>query len=248
MSKEADIQAFLQDRSIGPALVARLDESSQTAFIEASTATIGERADDESASKYQLVRLAQEIRRRFSVRVVLLYRAPPEYSEVEARVRDLLTSRWQDSVSDAHLSFQTQDKAFARITAKQQLSPTNVSELSAAVRDLLAEIGITLTGTEYTRPIPEAPPIAAILRAVKTLAPAKIENIVNHLQSRGFDRPTERSIRNALDTARKQGLVIWQQPGSYILTAQGLDFVPHTKTRSSSDVERILLLGKRRKW
>lgn len=248
MSKEAEIQRYLQDREIGPAVVARFDDAVQTLFIEVSIGVIRDHADNESASRYQLTRLAHAIARRFSVRTALIYRPPAEFAEIEAQLRSKLAEKWASYVEDVYLSFATGKEAFAWITSKDPVTADVLSQIIKEVSDHLAAREIALSGSELVVADSEPPSQAAILRAVKALAPASIEQVIDHLEKREFSRPSERSVRNTLDSARKRGLVVWHEPGRYTLTSSGLDFVPHTRTRTSSDIERILLMARRREW
>ncbi len=238
----------MQDREVGPAVVARFDNVVQTLFIEVSISAIRDYADNESASRYQLTRLAHAIARRFSVRTVLIYRPPSEFSEIEAQLRSKLTEKWAAHFEDIYLSFATGKEAFAWITSKRPINADVLSQIIKEVSDHLTANEIILSGSQLVAAGSEPPSQAAILRAVKALAPASIEQVIDHLEKREFSRPSERSVRNTLDSARKRGLVIWHEPGRYTLTSLGLDFVPHTRTRTSSDIERILLMARRREW
>ncbi|MCB1054474.1 MAG: hypothetical protein KDD11_03055 [Acidobacteria bacterium] len=86
-----------------------------------------------------------------------------------------------------------------------------------------------------------------ILRAIKIEAPVSLRRLVEALSRKGFMVPSESWLRTRLDTLRRKRLLVWSKGGSYSLSEAGLRVVRHGVGKRSSDVERVLALG-RRKW
>jgi len=91
------------------------------------------------------------------------------------------------------------------------------------------------------------PSLQMVLRKLKVHAPATIPALMSSMREAGFTVPDSRWLNRCLDRFRKQGLVTKSAEGVFCLTEKALAVVPHGKNRMSSDIERVLALG-RRKW
>ena len=91
----------------------------------------------------------------------------------------------------------------------------------------------------------ETPSILAILRVIKKRAPADINIIKKELINKNFSIQVS-FLKKKLDKIRKEGMILYTN-GKYALTQKSLSILPVTKDRNSSDIERVLDLG-RKKW
>ena len=74
-----------------------------------------------------------------------------------------------------------------------------------------------------------------------------LEKIINSLEDESYYIPSKNWIEAKVDNLRKKSMIIRQRDGSYALTNLALGIVPHGLSNKSSDIDRILELGKR-KW
>lgn len=199
-------------------------------------------------SKRQLTFLSRAIEKTFDVRVKIAFRDSQTQDDIVAGLRAVLFRQYPDIVINVFASFPTQETALVWIEENGSPDQTRSAEFDAHVREYLRSVGVECDQLEVFGPALPEPSTVAILRSVKLLAPADLSGILLNLQGRGFGCPSNKWLKARLDSARKRGLVLWNREGTYSLTAQGIDLVPRSRTRSSSDIERILFLAKRRKW
>ena len=145
------------------------------------------------------------------------------------------------------MSFPSSDHALVWVSLGMARASTTI-EVKEHVENFLLESQITCDGIEFLSPALPEPSTTAILRSVKICAPVDLKGIAADLQKRGMPSPSDRWLASRLDSARKRGLLVWQKDGTYVLSAAGIQAVPHTRSGSSSDVDRILALARRRQW
>ena len=85
----------------------------------------------------------------------------------------------------------------------------------------------------------------AILRVIKNRFPVEKDQIIRDLKEKEFKFSIEQ-IKRRLDRIREKGLIFYDNK-KYFLTEMGLEVLPTQKNKNSSDIERVLELGKR-KW
>lgn len=85
-----------------------------------------------------------------------------------------------------------------------------------------------------------------LLRLVKDLQPVSYEKITGDLEKRSIAHDVK-ELRNQLDELRKEGFILRSSDHNYRVTEKGLGYVPHGNYRASSDITRLLELGKK-KW
>jgi hypothetical protein len=85
-----------------------------------------------------------------------------------------------------------------------------------------------------------------VLKTIKILQPIKQEILLKKLQHSNvfFESP---ELNPILDKLRKQKMIIRSQTGSYSVTEKALSKIPNGKKKNSSDIQRVLVLGKK-KW
>ena len=85
-----------------------------------------------------------------------------------------------------------------------------------------------------------------ILLSVKEIAPINLDGLQTKMGNDYFI-PSQKWLQTKLDGLRRNGFLIRQSDGTYVLTDMGLSVTPSGTTRSSSDITRALFLA-RRKW
>lgn len=243
----AEIQAFLNTRLAGFVSAVRLNELSGTVLLEIPRDRLKNKSGSGFTSNRQLTFLSRAIENRFNLRVLTAFRDSQQHTDLESGLRAMLVRRFAGVVVDVRMSFPASDHALVWVTLG--ISPDATSaDVQEHVTGFLLESKIVCDGIELLSPALPEPSTIAILRSVKTLAPVSLEGITADLRNRGMPSPSDRWLAGRLDTARKRGLLVRHKAGTYVLTARGLQAVPHTRSGSSSDVDRMLALAKRRQW
>jgi len=243
----SEIQAFLAAREASFVSAVRLNEMSRTVLLEIPRDRVRSTSGNGFTSKRQLTFISRAIEKRFDLRVLTAFRDSQQHTDLESGLRAMLVRRFAGLVDDARMSFPTSDHALVWVTLGTAPDATS-AEVRAQVENFLLESQIACDGIEFLSPALPEPSTTAILRTVKTLAPVGLEGIAADLRKRGMPSPSDRWLAGRLDSARKRGLLVRQKIGTYVLTAAGLQVVPHTRSGSSSDVDRMLAMAKRRQW
>ena len=248
MSSLITIRQWLTSKGLAFISDVKLYEHSQKLVLEMPRAKLAAKSGSGFTSRRQLTFLAREIKRRFGLEVLIALRESEQSADIEAGLRAVLMRMFPDVLRDAFLSYPAADRAFVWIEPAQAIDDGKTSEMRDSVERFLQSVGISCEGIEFLAPLAPEPSTAAVLRSVKRLAPAEVAALAVDLKQRGFSCPSEKWLAARLDAARKRGLLFRRKDGAFVLTADGLLVVPHTRSRTSSDVERMLLLARRRKW
>lgn len=243
----SEIQAFLNAREASFVSAVRLNEMSRTVLLEIPRDRVRNTSGNGFTSKRQLTFIARALEQRFDLRVLTAFRDSQQLTDLEAGLRAMLTRRFPGLVVDARMSFPTSDHALVWVALGIAPDATT-ADVKDHVTNFLVESQIVCDGIEFLSPALPEPSTTAILRTVKILAPVDLDGITADLRKRGMPSPSDRWLAGRLDGARKRGLVVRQQSGTYVLTAAGLQVVPHSRSKSSSDIDRMLAMAKRRQW
>jgi hypothetical protein len=182
------------------------------------------------------------------VDIVFVIVSGQQHDEIEAGLRALFTSRFPGIEADCFLSFLGPDsvEAWLNMTrAGVALAPSEYGAAEDVIKDFIRLFGLQVSQVHLPPPPKARPDLTAVLRSVKILAPALPAQIAAYLQDQGFDIPSEKWLGSQMDILRKREYLIYQANGSYLPTERGLSMVPSGTSRSSSDVHRALVLGKK---
>lgn len=248
MSSYNDIQKFLKTRGAKFISAFRLNELSGTLLLEVPLDHIREKAGRGFTSKRQLSSLGRAIEEKFHLRVLVAVRDSEQLLGLESGLRSVLLHRYPNHVTDTYMSFPTGDTTLVWVVLKEPPDELMTREIQGHINSFLSDAGLTCENIEFLTPSSVVPSLPAILRSVKIKAPVDLAGIMDDLTKKGLFCPNERWLSGKLDSARKRGLLVRSRTGVYSLTSLGLEAVPHTRSRTSSDIERILLLAKRRQW
>lgn len=183
---------------------------------------------------------------RFSVIVTI--RDAQALDDIGIALRAVLKREFPQVVADVHVSFIDSSAAAVWVESATIADPLVVTEIERVAGYELAEFGVRCQAFDVVAPLLPEPSVMAILRSVKLHAPASLATIVADLEKRGFSCPSSNWLSYKLDGARKRGLVVRDHAGRFALTSEGLDVVPWNRSASSSDVERMLTLARRKTW
>lgn len=248
MSNLPPVQQFLISKGASFVSSVRINDQSNTVLLEIPHDRVRSTSGGGFTSKRQLTFLSRAIEKKFDLHVIIAFRVTRQQDDIVAGLRAILFSKYPDLISDVFASFPTQNTALVWVEEKELPDKEATANITSLVREFLIGLEVECGGVEIIGPaLPEAS-TAAILRSVKILAPVDLPQIVINLKRRGFGCPSDKWLVARLDSARKRGLVLRSSNGYYSLSAQGVDLVPRSRSRSSSDIERMLLLAKRRTW
>ncbi len=85
-----------------------------------------------------------------------------------------------------------------------------------------------------------------VLKEIKTYQPLDYDAVLAKLRDLRVSFE-EIDLKRMLDKLRKAKMIIRSHSGKYIVTEYALSLIPHGNRRNSSDIQRLLELGKR-KW
>jgi hypothetical protein len=248
LSEANQIRQYIESKGYAFVTAIHVNTSTKTALLEVLRERLQGRAGAGFTSRRQLHFIAKAIGDRFDLRVLFAFRDSARTSDIEAGLRANLMRAFQDVVLGAFVSFESVDTAVVWVEVIRAPEPSRRAHMQEVAERYLGEFDIKVASFELLTPaLPEAS-LPAILRTIKRMAPVGISVILADLSSRGFSRPTEKWLSAKLDAARKRHLVQRDSRGQFVLTAAGLAAVPNTRTKSSSDIDRILWLARRKEW
>lgn len=248
LTNVAAIEKFLGDRGANYVAAVRFNEFSKILLLEVPRDRVRETAGQGFTSKRQLGYLSRVLEEKFDLRVLTTFRDSQQFTDLESGLRAILLRKFAGLIVDAYISFPTANKALVWIGLAQVQEKSVADGVQAVVSSFLEQAEISCEGIEFLNPRQPEPSLVVILRSVKVKAPVSISEIMEDLLGKGLACPSERWLAAKLDGARKRGLLVRNPTETYVLTALGLDIVPHSRSRASSDIDRMLSLAKRGRW
>lgn len=248
MSDAEDVVEFLKQRGVKYVTAVRVDDASRTIVLEIPVSSIAKKATAQLTSRRQIAHLQGLLAKKFGSQVEIAFRQTQPYADLEAGLRAQLLLRWAGLVEDVYMSFPAGDTVYVWVILGGGIEHGTEAELRLQIQEFVRDSTLTLLGLEFVgrdRPLPS---IASILRAVKLHAPVTVYKLVQMLRDEEFSVPDEGWLSKKLDLARKKGLVVRESRGAYLVTATGLAIVPSSRSGSSTDIDRILLLARRKEW
>lgn len=242
------LNAFLADRKVDYVTSVRVIAETNSAILDVPRERVADTASRRMTSRRQLDRLASDIKKAFGLSVLFALRSEGPLAAIEAGLRATLERRFPGAVSELVVSFPTQDRAEVVFRRSGQSEAGAGTELRAAISEFLHEAKFEAVHIEEMSAELPQPSQMNILRALKSCAPATVDQLVAYLNEHGFSLPNARWLANKLDIARKRDWVVRAKDGRFTLTIEGLGVVPASRRRNSSDIERILALGRRKQW
>lgn len=242
------LNAFLAERKVDYVTSVRVIAETNSAILDVPRERVGDTASRRMTSRRQLDRLASDIKKAFGLSVLFALRSEGPLAAIEAGLRATLERRFPGAVSELVVSFPTQDRAEVVFRRSGQSEAGAGTVLKAAISELLREAKFDAVHIEEISAELPQPSLMNILRGLKSCAPATVDQLVVYLNDHGFSCPSARWLSGKLDGARKRDWVVRSNDGRFALTIEGLGVVPASRRRTSSDIERILALGRRKKW
>lgn len=247
MASQSDIaivERFLRGRRFPHASRISFNPSLEAIVMEVPSGVVAKVARSGKTSIRQLESVRKQVKSRLGVDLLFLV-TTTDRDELESGLRYLLKRRFEGVVLDCFVS--TPTSSLAHIWLDLAGSGELPEGLRDAVVEHLAPSGMSLGDVYIIGASGNSPTKAVILKEAKIRSPVSVKSLGAALVKAGFDVPGDRWLRGKLDLLRKDGLLLWRQDSTYVLSEKGLESVPLVRSRNGSDVARALVLA-RKKW
>lgn len=248
LSELLKVQQYLASKGLGFVVPRLVSPTSGVLVVEVSRDRIHATASAGHTSRRQLSFLSKSLEAKFGRRVLVTIRDAQPLDDVAASLRAVLRREFPGVVSDVHVSFEDAGTALVWVEVSTLIEAATLDAARTIASRELVEFGVVCKSFDVVAPVRPEPSTVAILRSVKVLAPVLSVSLAADLDRRGFSYPSEKWLSHKLDVARKRGFVSRDPQGRFSLTAEGLSVVPTSRSGSSSDVERMLAVARRKEW
>lgn len=245
---EKQLISFVNERGASFVSSARYISANNTLILDIDAESIGDTVGPNRTSRRQISFLSSAIKKRFQVRVIVSLRAGKILTDLESGLKAVLQRRYPNNYSGLVASFPSTNRAAVWISLEALVDSETDQSIRRTVLEFLDHAGIHSVDIEIASPSLPAPSTVAILRSLKRLAPVDLNTLMKDLADRRLPCPSAKWLSQKLDGARKRGLVVYMTDHRYTLTVDGLGLVPTSKSRSSSDIDRVLALARRKTW
>lgn len=200
-------------------------------------------ATPDNITKRQLSLLAKKIAEQLSVKVLISYSPFADKDNIEAALSALARSKLKkDKITDLTLSFADSQNAMLYVFCKN-LSTVERELWETLVEGVLKSFNIKINSFIYEAKNNPEPTMMMILRSAKKCQPFNLQELFNELHNRDYHVESLDWLNGKLDNLRKKGFLLRNHDGSYRMTLAGLEIVPVSKSKQSSDIERVLYLA-----
>jgi len=163
--------------------------------------------------------------------------------DLEAGLRATLLHSYIEHIRNVFLSVNGKS-AHVWVEPKRELSADQNSEISRRAAEYLRLTDLELSAFSAMTDA-SLPSQLACMSAIRMLAPASMQAIMNHLAKKGFTIPSEHWLARRLDALRRANKVVRLESGLYALSAHGLQVMGTSKRSTSPDVGRMLAVAQR---
>jgi hypothetical protein len=202
-------------------------------------------AEKGSITKRQINSISKKIESALNVKVFISYSLSAQKGNIEAGLKAIANANFKKGkITDLDVSF-IDSKTIDLFSFCKSLSTDDTTQWEALVNSYLNGLNIKINNFHYEQKLNPEPNAMIILRAAKKIFPFTIAELTVALETGGYHVDSNDWLNSKLDLLRKKNLIIRNRDGVYRFTQLGLDAVPITKSRQSSDVERILYLARK---
>ena len=244
---EHEIALYLQSKKVYYVKNVNYDPIASSVALDIPIDILREKASEDFISKRKVLALISSLEKVFPLKFEANYFLDDFLRSIKTYVENEILQKFKSTVHSIDISFLLGNVAVVFIIG-EDLTEANRLSLVQLITSLLDNQNISCQAIDIKCPSHKELGNMELLRILKRLSPATIEQICSYLKSDGLtSSDLSRSISLKLDSLRKKEFLVRNPSGSYALTAYALELVPHGSNRSSSDIERILSLA-RRKW
>lgn len=240
MPSADELRILLENYSVdlcGPVIQYMDEGSGYYAFVNVNYRRNGRRTP--SDRKLKMIREAV-LKSGYNVNFVIV-EEKDEDNHIDLRI--LLNRRYDDKIRNAFLTRAPNAKWNVWIEIDYMVDDELQSSIQSTVRDYMRLCELTVGDIIFIGNV-NYPTFTAILRTLRTLAPASPENLREALRQRGFFVPDQMWLNRVLDRIRKARLVVRRKDGRYFLSGRSLSSLGTSKGREGADVRRALAVSK----
>jgi len=222
-----------------------VNEFTSTVLMEVPTNKLKERAEKGFITRRQIENIKIKIKEKYGTDVLVSFSESADKTGMEAGLLAILNANLKaKKIKSVSISFFNANDINIIVFCKglESKEREKVERLSL---QFLTSMKLTLKGVEYNDIVGVEPSLMVILRALKSTYPINLENLTSHLIKQNYYIESIEWLSKKLDLMRKKDFLVRSPDGMYRLTHYGLEQVPVTRSRTSSDVERILTIAKR---
>ncbi|WP_157889271.1 hypothetical protein [Chromobacterium subtsugae] len=222
----------------------RVDEQNKIILLDLFDNNVSNKREHNSISPGQIEFLKRKLRKLFDFRVEVVLKQSELSTQIEEDIRYEVKKKYPNLVESVSLSFKTSTDAYVIVFPAAQLSKDACEDIERHIKAQLELVEVKSVGFDFVLNKWLEPSNIQILRLVKITAPVTLDNLMARINGQNLYCPSERWLASKLDLLRKKRLVVRLENGTYALSARGLLVTPYGTDRKSSDVERMLFLGK----
>jgi hypothetical protein len=244
-SDAQNLQRFLARTGYGEIVLVRRAAPPLDFILVVPASKISKKAGKNVTSRRQLKLLVGRIRREFKLRTDWIVTQDPEQASIESGLVALVAKRFGGVFKSCLISGDA-DHVSVWLESTPEAPDLDRNRVEATVIEYLKlfEISSVAVIFDDDNRLPGPP---ALLRKLKSLAPVGVEELASAITETTKVEIDSRWLERKLDTLRRQGLAVRTPAGQFAVAERGLRLIPHGRNRSSSDIERVLLLA-RRQW
>lgn len=196
-------------------------------------------------TKRQLSLLVKKISEQLKVKVLVSYSPFADKVNIESALEVLARSNFKKGkIIDLTLSFTDSQNAMLYVFCKN-LTSIEQELWESLVGEVLKSFNINIISFIYEAKKNPEPTMMMILRTAKKCQPFDLPMLFNELDNGDYHVESLDWLNGKLDNLRKKGFLLRNHDGSYRMTLAGLEIVPVSKSRQSSDIERVLYLARK---
>lgn len=242
------IKEFLNSQSFN--FISNIVESEGNKFfVSIASSYVGNTIKDGKTSFRQLAHLKKTIKEKIGQSVEFIVFIDEGFQNIESGLGEFVRRTFNEVKIDTYLSFYKGN--IVDVYFENEINDITDESFFIRLKDKVTEFlgSFDMEVRSFTANVPEkyVPSGMSILNNIKKFSPVTAPQLIENLNNGGSVVPSIDWLRSRLDVLRKNGLILWMEGGTYCVTLKGLKAIPHPKSRISSDVLRILELGKK-KW
>ena len=240
MPSPKELRLLLEEEGIdlaGPVVSHTDEESNYYAFVKVKYGGNGRRYPSESKLK-KVSEVAFE-----SGYAVSFVAVGESEGDNYADFYILLNRKYGDKIRNVFLTRVPKAKWVVWIEISGMVEEVLESSIRSTISDYMRMCEMELSDAVFVEDL-NCPTPTAILRTLRTLAPASPENLREALEQRMFFVPDQLWLNRTLDRIRKAGFVVRRKDGRYFLSVKSLSSLGSSKSRDSADVRRALATSK----
>jgi len=196
-------------------------------------------------SHRQVNTISKKIGDALDAKVFISYSNSKQKDNIESGLKALASANFKrGKLSDLDISFSDASEINIFVFCKD-LSDEEKIKWEDLSTDFLSNLNIKVSQFNYEQKQKPEPSAMVVLRFSKKIFPFNLNQLSSQLTQDGYHVLSNDWLNARLDLLRKKGLLIRSSAGIYRLTQLGLEAVPVTKSRQSSDIERILYLARK---